>query len=170
MRCIRCNQSVVETSTGYAHRDVGEIHAPEMKVVELTDDVPHPPPHSPYIDTLDDFEFPEHFPIYVAQIRDFLRMYYFLPGFDFQVVREHDNRSYGHCCKECANRCRICDARGVNPHEITLKSIVFKACWELAQRLPHLVRGSLTQLITQVAQMIDYPYKDVEPYVNDWMN
>jgi len=168
MRCVRCNKLVVETTTGYAHRDAGEIHAPEMKVVELTGNAPHPPPHSPSVDTLDFFEFPGHYSVYALQIRDFLRMYYFLPGFDFKAVREHDTRLHGHCCAVCAERCHICAARGVNPHQITLKSIVSKACWELVRREPNLVYSSPTQFITRVAQMVDYSYKEVEPYVNEW--
>jgi len=167
MNCVRCNQPVVETPTGYAHQYVEEIHAPEMKVVELTGDVPHPPPHSPYTDTLDNFEFPEHYPVYVAQIRDFLRMYYFLPSFDFKEVREHDNRFYGHCCPICADRCHICAARGVDPYKVALRNIVFRACWELMQAEPN--RYSTAVFIERIVRMTGYSNTEVTPHVNEWL-
>lgn len=168
MKCVRCNQLVVETTTGYAHWKAGADHTTEMKFVELTGDIPHPLPHSHSVDTLDNFEFPEHYALHNLQVRDFLRMYYYLSGFDFQEVRAHDTVSKGHCCLTCAATCRICEARRTDLTVPVLKAVVFAACDELMKREPSSGLLPMVPFIVRIAKIVGRSVSEVEGYVQEW--
>ncbi len=171
MNCVKCNYSVVETTTGYAHRHIGPEteHPPEMKVVDLTDDVAHPAPHSHITDTLDNADLNEHYILHCMQVREFLRMYHYLEGFDFLEVRAHDERD-GHCCSTCEANCEICIARGTPLITVSgaLRNQVFAVCEQLVSREPHALHLAPPIFISRVERIMGRTYAEIAEHVFEW--